>query len=199
MDTIETPETRDAVLRAAREISLQAGVDAVSIKALTIRSGVSNGSVYHHFGSRGGVIATLILDTLAGYHREVIAMLEANSDDAEAGIKGLISHHLEWVEANPDDARLLMERRDKLAAGPHGDRLAAQTKDFLGVVKRWLKAQSEAGRMPDVGINLVHALTFAPAQELGSLWLNGRMKQRPTTFTDRLTAAGWAAIQAVPA
>lgn len=199
MSAVESPETRDAVLRAAAEISRQAGVDAVSIKALTIRSGVSNGSVYHHFGSRGGVIATLILDTLAGYHRQVVELLEANADDAEGGIKGLIAHHLEWVEANPDDARLLMERRDKLAAGPHGDRLTAQTREFLGVVKRWLKVQAEAGRMPEVGINLVHALTFAPAQELGSLWLNGRMEQRPTTFTDRLTEAGWAAIRAVPA
>jgi AcrR family transcriptional regulator len=195
---VTTIDPRREVLAAAAAIARESGSDAISIKALTARSGVSNGSIYHHFGSRDGVIASLVLDVFAGYQGEVVELLEAHAEDAEGGIKDLITHHLDWVEWNPDEARLLMVRRDEVAAGDHGRRLAEQNREFLEAVGGWLDAQAESGRMPAIGIDLAHALAFAPAQEIGALWLAGRIAGKPSDFANRLAPAGWAAILAVP-
>ncbi len=191
-------DARREVLAAAAAIAAEEGPDAISIKALTVRSGISNGSIYHHFGSRDGVVAALVLKVFADYQGGILRLLAKHAEDARAGIEGLVEHHLRWVEQNPEDARLLMTRRDKVAAGPYGDRLGEQNREFLRAVGGWIDSQTEAGRMPALGIDLVHALAFAPAQELSSLWLAGRIGPKPTAFSRRLAPAAWAAILAVP-
>ena len=49
-------DTRTAVLDAAAELFDARGYAAVSIGDLTAASGVSNGSIYHHFGAKDGVL-----------------------------------------------------------------------------------------------------------------------------------------------
>ena len=46
---------RDAILDAAEELAVQRGVKAVTIRAVSERAGISNGAIYHAFGSRGGL------------------------------------------------------------------------------------------------------------------------------------------------
>jgi len=49
--------TVTAVLHAAIELIEEGGESAVTVRTLEQRSGVSSGSIYHHFGDRDGVIA----------------------------------------------------------------------------------------------------------------------------------------------
>ncbi len=56
-----------AVLDAAADLFDRRGFAAVSLNDLTAASGVSNGSIYHHFGAKEGVLAALVVDALAGY------------------------------------------------------------------------------------------------------------------------------------
>jgi AcrR family transcriptional regulator len=47
---------RDAMLNAAEELAVEGGVKAVTIRAVSERAGISNGAIYHAFGSRGGLV-----------------------------------------------------------------------------------------------------------------------------------------------
>ena len=47
---------RDATLDAAEELAVEGGVKAVTIRAMSERAGISNGAIYHAFGSRGGLV-----------------------------------------------------------------------------------------------------------------------------------------------
>ena len=47
---------RDAMLDAAEELAVEGGVKAVTIRAVSDLAGVSNGAIYHAFGSRGGLV-----------------------------------------------------------------------------------------------------------------------------------------------
>jgi AcrR family transcriptional regulator len=47
---------RDAMLDAAEELAVKGGVNAVTIRAVSDRAGISNGAIYHAFGSRGGLV-----------------------------------------------------------------------------------------------------------------------------------------------
>ena len=47
---------RDAMLDAAEELAVKGGVKAVTIRAVSDRAGISNGAIYHAFGSRGGLV-----------------------------------------------------------------------------------------------------------------------------------------------
>jgi AcrR family transcriptional regulator len=47
---------RDVMLDAAEELAAEGGVKAVTIRAVSERAGISNGAIYHAFGSRGGLV-----------------------------------------------------------------------------------------------------------------------------------------------
>src|ERR1700722_437599 len=47
---------RDAMLDAAEELAVAGGVKAVTIRAVSDRAGISNGAIYHAFGSRAGLV-----------------------------------------------------------------------------------------------------------------------------------------------
>ncbi|MBY8850092.1 TetR/AcrR family transcriptional regulator [Saccharothrix sp. MB29] len=71
--------SRRAVLDAALELVAEGGLDAVTISALTARSGVSNGSVYHHFGSRSGLFAVLYRESFEHCVTTLLPALEHES------------------------------------------------------------------------------------------------------------------------
>jgi AcrR family transcriptional regulator len=192
-------DARAAVLEAAARLFDTRGYAAVSIADLTAASGVSNGSIYHHFGAKDGVLAALVVGALAGYQDGLLATLDAHGDDAEAAIRAAVRFELAWFEADPRAARLVIAHRDAVAASPAGrDALRAVNRPFARRLRTWLAHRHEAGAIPAAAdLTLLHAIVFAPTRELGSLWLARRVKPRPTTFAAALGAAAWAGLHAL--
>lgn len=67
------PERRDAarnrelLLRAARELIEERGVDGITMGTLAQRAGVGKGTVFRRFGSRAGLMMTLLSDAEARF------------------------------------------------------------------------------------------------------------------------------------
>jgi AcrR family transcriptional regulator len=189
--------TRARVLGAAAGLIEERGFAAVSIGDLTAASGVSNGSIYHHFGSKEGVLAALVLDALADYQTGLLARLTEHEHDAAVAIRALVAFHLTWMEEHPREARLVADHRDAVAAGPAGEQLRAGTRVFLKAIRAWWRAQHARGALPDISVDLAHALVFAPAHDLARLWLAGRIRTRPASQAAVLGDAVWGALQAI--
>jgi AcrR family transcriptional regulator len=195
VSTSARPGTRHAVLAAAERLFDTRGFAAVSISDLTAASGVSNGSIYHHFSSKDGVLAALVLDALAGYQRGLLAALEAHAGDAEGGVRAAVAHELQWFEDHPRPARLVIAHRDAVAASDAGrEPLRAANRAAFQRLRAWLDG-AFPGTAPDPDV--LHAVVFAPARELASLWLARRVRRRPATFTQPLGDAAWAAIRSL--
>jgi AcrR family transcriptional regulator len=192
-------DARTAVLDAAAELFDARAYDAVSIGDLTAASGVSNGSIYHHFSSKDGVLAALVVDALTDYQRALLATLGAHAGDARGGVRAGVALHLRWFEDNARAARLIVAYRNAVAAGAGREALRAANRTFLRGVRQWLTVHQAAGTIPEADVNVIHAVVFAPAQELASLWLAGRVKRPPTAAADTLGDAAWAALQALAA
>jgi AcrR family transcriptional regulator len=189
-------DARAAVLDAAARLFDARGYAAVSIGDLTAASGVSNGSIYHHFSSKDGVLAALVVGALADYQHQLLAVLDAHADDAPGGIRAAVAHELAWLERHPRQARLIIAHRDAVARSATGQEpLRAANRAFTRAARAWLD-RHPATRGLDV--NLLHAVVFAPARELGALWLAKRLKTKPTTYAATLGAAAWAALRSLP-
>lgn len=188
--------TQERVLSVASTLAEERGFDALSIADLTHASGVSNGSIYHHFGSKEGVRAALLLDAVKDYQERLLAVLDEHPRDARGGVLDAVASHLRWTEEHARDARLLIEHRDTLAAGPGRDRLHKLNRHFLKRTSAWLQVQADAGRSARVPVDTAHAIVFAPAQEISRLWLTGRLKVSPATYADVLGDAAWAGLNA---
>jgi AcrR family transcriptional regulator len=189
-------DARAAVLDAAVRLFDARGYAAVSIGDLTAASGVSNGSIYHHFSSKEGVLATLVVGALAGYQQGLLAVFDAHPDDAPGGVRAAVAHELAWLERNPREARLILAHRDAVAASPTGQEpLRAANRAFVRAGRAWLDRHPTTR---GIDINLLQAVAFAPARDLGALWLTKRLKTKPTTYAATLGDAAWAALQTLP-
>lgn len=68
----KTPDqTRRALLDAAARLALDGGLAAVSLPAVCAAAGVTKGALFHHFGSKQGLIAAVCDDLLTRIDAEV--------------------------------------------------------------------------------------------------------------------------------
>lgn len=139
-----------------------------------------------------------VLVALEDYQRLSMETLNGNATDPEAGLKALVSLHLSWTESDPERARMVSRHRNEVAAGPLAERLIKSNVEWFTQMKEWIESQAAAGRIDPVSFNLLHAVVFAPTQEIAKLWLAGRLKRPLGSYTDALGEAAWAAVRALP-
>lgn len=118
----------DRVLDAAESLAARSGPAAVTVRAIGTAVGVSNGAIYHTFGSRAGLLGAAWLR--AG--RRFLAVQDELVGDARpdpvAGVIAAADAPVAFAEHHPDSSKLLLTiRRDELL----GDGLAADIADQL--------------------------------------------------------------------
>ena len=186
---------REAILEAARASFEEHGYGATTIELIAERSGASNGSIYHHFGSKDGILAALYASALGSYQGELLALLREHADDAEGGIRAGVVHHLEWVEAHPHETRTLFEHRQTLERTPRAGDLREQNRAALEEVRAWAARHVEAGAIRDLGA-AAGAVWFGPAQVVARDWMAGRLRGEPTALAPALAEAAWRSFRA---
>lgn len=189
---MERKTTPDLVLDAAAAIVAAAGVEALSMSALHFESGVSTGSIYHHFGSRDGVVTGLIRRSYRDWHRDFGAVLQRHAREPAAGIRSAIAHRLAWGEERRGEARLVLLHRGSLLAGP----FVTEPRTLATKFDAWLRAQAETGRLPVIDVRVALPLVFGPADDVLRAWLDRPEDPAPSTYADALGAAAWAALRA---
>ena len=70
----------DTLLDAAEKLAATAGPSAVTVRAVSDATGVSNGAIYHAFGSRSGLVGSAWLRAA----RRFLALQQSRVDDALA-------------------------------------------------------------------------------------------------------------------
>jgi AcrR family transcriptional regulator len=65
--------TRERVLQTAGRLIATRGYDGFSVADLVAESGVSSGSIYHHFEAKDGVLAELLMAAIEDYQQDLLA------------------------------------------------------------------------------------------------------------------------------
>jgi hypothetical protein len=144
-------------------------------------------------------IGEQVVAALEDHQRRTVMVLRDRADDPEAVVMALVRLHLEWTEEDRERAIMVGRERNAVAAGPLGERLAASNREWFSEMKAWIDTQAAAGRIKPVSFNLLHAVVFAPTQEIAKLWLTGRLKRDPTEYAEPLGRAAWASVKSLPA
>lgn len=74
----------DALVGHARDLWMAQGMKAVTIRALSQRSGVSNGAIYHHFSSRNHLLASIWAQEAARFRDYQRAEIDRAREDGTA-------------------------------------------------------------------------------------------------------------------
>jgi hypothetical protein len=144
-------------------------------------------------------LAETVVSELESYQQRSMAVLATHEVDPGEAVRALVALHLTWTEEDPDRARTVSRHRNEVAGGPLGKRLAASNRQWFEEMKDWIDSQSREGRMKPVSFNLLHAVVFAPTQEIAKLWLAGRLKRPLSDYAAPLGDAAAASVSALPA
>jgi hypothetical protein len=143
-------------------------------------------------------VGRFVVDELERYQRLSLEVLEASAGRPGDALRGLVALHLAWTEEDPERARTVGRHRNEAISGPHGPRLIESNRDWFGRMKDWIDAEAAAGVIEPVSFNLLHAVVFAPTQEIAKLWLAGRLKRPLSEYAGPLGDAAVAAVGALP-
>ncbi|HET9023415.1 MAG TPA: hypothetical protein VFN64_02520, partial [Burkholderiaceae bacterium] len=125
----------------------------------------------------------LYLEALRNYQEGFLALL---GPDVERSVKGLVRHHLRWVDANPQLARFLLSGRP--AEGVRELNRAA-----FEALERW--RAGHADELQPVSFDAFYAVVIGPAQEAARHRLAGRTKTPLRRLERELADAAWRAIR----
>jgi AcrR family transcriptional regulator len=132
-----TASTRETILAAAERILARGGEDALSIRELCARVGVTAPTIYHHFGDKDGLVAEVV-DACFAEFDEAIATGPLPADPVEALAWGFARYVAYGVE-HPAHYRLLFQRR---LATPTPSAVASYAR-----LERLVEAIDAAGRL----------------------------------------------------
>ncbi|MFF4079313.1 TetR/AcrR family transcriptional regulator [Streptomyces sp. NPDC087218] len=157
--------TVDRLLTAALEVYATSGRPGFTVTAVTEASGVSLGSLYHHFGSFDGLAAALYTRCMEQLFDAMIAALH-RARTARTGIRALIVAHLRFTEEHPDAALFLHASAHSGCLAAHTDEIRTAKAAKLAVISEWMAPRVLAGEIAPVPAPILEVLVMGPVTEI---------------------------------
>ncbi|MER6747240.1 TetR/AcrR family transcriptional regulator [Streptomyces fungicidicus] len=162
--------TVEQLLDAALRVYGESGEQGLTVGAVTAASGVSPGSLYHHFGSMDGLLTALLMRWLERLLVRMVTALE-RSDSARAGVEALVRAYFAFIRDHRDAGLLLhSSRADEL-----GMRQAKQLRDAqearLSPLSAWVGRHIESGELAPLSVSVLESLILGPVIGVSRRWL----------------------------
>ena len=144
---------RDQILANAIQLFARHGYHATAVSDVAAAAGVSHGTVFLHFGSKEALFRAAVLDPLAKFRDETVQAL-TGSDSSAAGLRDLVTVHLEGIRQSAPALRLLNMALLDAADGRLGEEVAAMLDEVGRALARAIAKGQRAGALsagdPDV-------------------------------------------------
>ncbi|MEV0366424.1 TetR/AcrR family transcriptional regulator [Nocardia fusca] len=184
-------ETKQRLLDAALTVHEQG---EFTVQAVQLVSGVSLGSLYHHFGSFDGLAAALHARCLAELLDGVVIELERAST-ARTGVTAVVTAYITFVMDQPTKARFLHSSANAAYLPAYADMIAETKRLRMTRIESWLAPHIAAGSIEDLTDSLTEILLIGPVAELSRRWLTGAEIDLART-AELLPPRIWAALRA---
>ncbi|MFD3654834.1 TetR/AcrR family transcriptional regulator [Streptomyces sp. NPDC058620] len=164
--------TADLLLDAALRLYGAEGERGITVGAVTRASGVSLGSLYHHFGSIDGLVAELMSRWLTRLLGELFMSLQ-EARTTRAAIHGLVRTYLAFVQEHRDAALLLHSSTADQHTMAQGKEIRDAQEARLSAFAQWLQPRIESGELASLPVPLIESLVLGPVVAVARRWLSG--------------------------
>lgn len=164
--------TADLLLDAALRLYEAEGERGVTVGAVTRASGVSLGSLYHHFGSIDGLVAALAQRWLGRLLEQLILSLQA-ARTARTGIRAVVRVYLTFIQEHRTASLLMHSPAADRQGMAQGKELRDAQEARLSPFAQWIQSRVEAGELAPLPLALVESLALGPVVAVARRWLSG--------------------------
>ena len=181
-------ETRSRVIEAAWELFSANGLDGVSVQDISALSGVSNGSIFHHFGSKNGVALEVYLRERGTYWTSVLAALETAGDDPLEALGEAAKAALAYQEKHIRRHIFMIECASSDWVKEHAADVRALNQTFIERFAAWGAPHLASGALKPMDPEIYAAFVFGPTQWLARAWATDLRDHAPTDYADEVAA-----------
>ena len=111
--------------------------------------------------------------------------------DAEAGVRGLVEHHLHWIVHHQQRAQFLVAYRDH-EIRPASDELRGLNRRFYEALEHWLTGRATRDPLPPLPV--VVAQWIGPVHNYSRHWLTAR-HVTPAESRQFLSDGAWSSLR----
>ncbi|MFI0354591.1 TetR/AcrR family transcriptional regulator [Actinomadura sp. 9N407] len=159
-------------LYAANDPYAAKGPDGLTMSALIAETGISSGSLYHHFGSFDGLRAALYARCMADLLDSIVEALE-RSRTARTGVRALVEAYLRFTQENRPAAHFIHASSYADFLPAYAERVAAAKNPRMGRIAAWLRPYVESGDVLPLPDPFTEMLVIGPVAETSRRWLAG--------------------------
>jgi len=155
---------RERILDAALACFAARGVLGVGIEDVRRAADASPSSVYHYFGDLNDLTLALLTRTFERLFAHLAArVLRART--ARGSVKRLVSAHLAWIAAHPEEGRFMYQATALEFSPAAGAALQAAKANMLAPVVAHLRPFMERGELPAWSPLVFDVVVLGPSHE----------------------------------
>jgi AcrR family transcriptional regulator len=136
--------TREQLVEGATRLFADFGFEGTSIEAVLEETGVSRGSLYHHFANKEALFEAVFIEVEARIGGDVLSAWAGTSD----AVAGLRAGCLEWMRLAGDPVVQRVVLIDAPAVLGWERWRAIEEANALGLIKAAMQAAAAEGRVP---------------------------------------------------
>ncbi|MBV8441549.1 MAG: TetR/AcrR family transcriptional regulator [Hyphomicrobiales bacterium] len=160
---------RRALIQAAVRVIGKRGIEALNLRELAARVGVTPGAPYHHFPNRSELLRAIAEEGFEKFGALLIAERDAAPADAAARLEALGGAYVSFAVAHPGYFRVMFHG-DAMASGPTGPGLSA-----FHLLRDAVVACQAAGAAPDGDPAPLVLTAWSAVHGLATLWVDGAL------------------------
>ncbi|MFD0855504.1 TetR/AcrR family transcriptional regulator, partial [Actinomadura adrarensis] len=157
-------DTVERVLDAALALHASQGHGGLTMSALIAKTGISSGSIYHHFGSLDGLCAALYARCMAALLDEIITGLEG-AGTARGGVEALVHAYLGFTRDQRAAAYFIHASSYAGFLPAHRHRVAEAKQPRMARINAWLRRHVQSGEVLALPEPLTEMLVIGPVAE----------------------------------
>jgi AcrR family transcriptional regulator len=166
-----TDETVARILAEALRVHAERGHDGFTMKAVIAATGMSSGSLYHHFGSFDGLAAALYARCMAELLDALLDALDGITD-AQAGVEAVTRAYLRFTRERSDAARFVHASAYAAFLPEHAATLVESKAPRIARLIAWMAPHVAAGRVARLSPAMMEMLLIGPVAETARRWLS---------------------------
>jgi AcrR family transcriptional regulator len=154
-----------ALIATALEVIHAEGVEALTLRRVGARAGVSRSALYRHFDDKAALMARIASDGFRLLHETLVRVRANASPEAGDTLEVLAAAHVHFARANPSHYATMFGSMTDRRKHPELARQAdAARGEVVGAIRDAQRRAALGSRDPEIIADVMWALTFGVAR-----------------------------------
>jgi len=191
--------SRDRILDAACDLFIAEGYEHTTVARIRAKSGVSNGTLFHHFPTKEAILDALYTDAMKGVNRRYHEALASPPGSLRDLLRSVVGVILSFAVEEPDEAKIIYDLAPPGRESPSREELDLESAQLLKAIKNAMSPYRETGELKAMPDRAMMSILTGPAHLISQYWLSEPDQfPPPTNLIEVLADAALAGLTGSP-